>query len=146
VEEESDLIIVHASSPVLPLEVSEVVIVVSGTAETVKWGYETVKHTVQALPEKSIGMLVNMCNSEKEARAVLRRITQAAARFLNLTVSDLGHVLLETEIIKAVKARVPFLVKYPYCQASGRVLGIVRILADQGACAERSAGVEAFTP
>ncbi|MGD8454337.1 MAG: P-loop NTPase [Phycisphaerae bacterium] len=65
-----------------------------------------------------VGAVVNMVRSRGEGREVVGRLGRVAARFLGLTVQDLGCVLNDRRVPQAVVGREPFVVRYPRCPAS----------------------------
>lgn len=66
----------------------------------------------------SIGLIVNLAESRREARDTYERLAGVAARFLHLPVTDYGYVLRDEHVPVAVRQRYPVVLRYPRCSAS----------------------------
>ena len=87
------------------------------------------------------GVIVNMVRSREEARSVWGRLQRTAERFLGLSLEDLGYVPLDRHVVKAVRERVPVVVRYPHCPASSCISDICRRIAPPGVAGARPAGL-----
>jgi len=87
------------------------------------------------------GVIVNMVRSRDEARSAWSRLQRAAERFLGLSLQDLGAVPLDRHVVKAVRERVPVVVRYPHCSASSCISDICRKIAPPGVAGGRPAGL-----
>ena len=65
-----------------------------------------------------IGLVVNLVADRHQARVTQQRIAGVARRFLEMTVSDAGYVLMDAKVRQAVCMREPFVLAFPKCPAS----------------------------
>lgn len=103
--------------------------------------YATLKVMCQGGYEGRVGCVVNMAADAAEAAAVARRLAGAAARFLGLTVTYLGGIRLDRHVPRAVRARVPVVLRYPRCRASACLRAISAQLAPVAGGPPRAAGL-----
>jgi flagellar biosynthesis protein FlhG len=66
-------------------------------------------------------LVVNQVQDEGEARAVASRVSQVSERFLGQPVQMAGWVPLDAGVVRAVRARTPFVLHEPACGASAQV-------------------------
>ncbi len=97
---------------------------------------------------REAGVVVNMTRSDQEAARVAQRFHAVASRFLGLSVTYLGGVVVDRHVPLAVRARVPVSVKYPHCPASrciarisARIVEPARSLAGRCGIWSRVAGL-----
>jgi len=69
-------------------------------------------------PAGSIGVMVNMAESRREAKETYDRLASVAARFLHVPVSDYGYILRDDYVSTAVRQRCPVILRYPRSSAS----------------------------
>lgn len=60
-----------------------------------------------------MSLVVNRVFDDDEGVAVVNKLTATAGRFLNLSITSLGEVYEDRNLIKAVKAQKPLLLAYP---------------------------------
>jgi len=93
---------------------------------------------IKALTRESyagpVCVVVNMADSRNEASAVFQRLASVAGRFLNFSVEDVGYLVHDTSVELAVRARCPFVLKYPRSNASACIAAVAdrvaRLIAD----------------
>jgi flagellar biosynthesis protein FlhG len=66
----------------------------------------------------SVGLVVNMAHTRRDAEVTTQRLRTAAREFLGLSVMDLGCVPFDRHVPLAVQQRCPLAVRYPLCSAS----------------------------
>jgi flagellar biosynthesis protein FlhG len=71
-----------------------------------------------------IQLVVNMVQNPREGKEVAARISNAATRFLGLTVSYLGSIAWDEQVGKAIHMRKPFFEAFPECAASSDIRAI----------------------
>jgi flagellar biosynthesis protein FlhG len=71
-------------------------------------------------------LVVNQARSAEEGRSVYARLSEVTARFLDVSIDYLGHVLLDPTVRKAVSQRKPLVLAYPECAASRAILTLSR--------------------
>jgi len=76
-----------------------------------------------------ITLVVNMATSRSEGSEVAERIQMAANQFLSLSVAYGGAILLDENVGKAVRMRIPFFLANPTCQASRDIAALAAELA-----------------
>jgi len=86
--------------------------------------YALIKALSRAPQVPPMSVLANQVRSPEEGQGVVDRVTGVAARFLGIAVGDAGHVLRDDHVPLAVRQRVPFVVRYPRCPASGCVAAL----------------------
>jgi len=74
-------------------------------------------------------LVVNMATSRSEGSEVAERIQMAANQFLSLSVAYGGAILLDENVGKAVRMRIPFFLANPTCQASRDIAALAAELA-----------------
>lgn len=140
-EEEADIIFINEDSPKFALATNEVVILTSDSAEMSTKVYGMIKQLVSNNKKLSLSLIMNMCHTEAEARAQSKRFIATVKKFQGIDMEELGYVLLIPDVVKALKARVPFIVKYPYCAASQNVEAITAALLSRATAASRWSGL-----
>jgi flagellar biosynthesis protein FlhG len=66
----------------------------------------------------NISLIVNMAQTEDEAKNIYNKINLIVQHFLNKTISSLGYIPTDKTIKESVKEQVPFIIKRPRCAAS----------------------------
>ncbi|MGV6813991.1 MAG: AAA family ATPase [Phycisphaerales bacterium] len=66
----------------------------------------------------TLALIVNQAINEKEAQAVHTRISGVCDRFLGYQLPMIGYVRRDKKVIKAIKARTPYMLAAPKCSAS----------------------------
>lgn len=80
--------------------------------------YAMIKTAVQQQVQGRLCVLMNRVTSRHEARACQQRLSQVTRKFLDATIFDAGYILEDPHVSQAVRARKPFVLEYPKCQAS----------------------------
>lgn len=66
----------------------------------------------------TLALIVNQAINEKEANAVHTRISGVCDRFLGYTLPMIGYIRKDKKVVKAIKARTPYMIESPKCSAS----------------------------
>ena len=66
----------------------------------------------------TLALIVNQAVNEKEAQTVHTRISGVCDRFLGYQLPMIGYVRRDKKVIKAIKARTPYMIDSPKCHAS----------------------------
>lgn len=66
----------------------------------------------------ALALIVNQAINEKEAIAVHSRISGVCDRFLGHTIPMIGYIRKDKKVVKAIKARTPYMIESPKCCAS----------------------------
>lgn len=100
--------------------------------------YAMIKSLCRQRYAGQVGLLVNMVESRQEAAAVYQRLSSVAQKFLHFFVEDLGYVVHDTSVEAAVRARTPFVIRYPRSNASACIASVAdRVLRSSGEDASR---------
>ena len=81
--------------------------------------YELIRTVSRTKGMGRIGMVCNLAEDSAEGEHVCRKIHETSLKYLDgLYIEKLGYVQRDEKVRLAVKAREPFLLKYPDCPAS----------------------------
>lgn len=86
----------------------------------------------------SVGLVVNMAHSRRDADATMTRLQTASREFLGLPLANLGCVPFDRHVPLAVQQRCPLAVRYPLSSASIAIDEISRGFARKDAGGVRS--------
>jgi flagellar biosynthesis protein FlhG len=112
------------------VDLADLVIVVTTPEPTaITDAYAMIKTAVQQQVEGRICALFNRVTSRHEARACQQRIAQVTKKFLNTSIYDAGYILEDPHVSQAVRARKPFVLEFPKCQASYCMMSLAAKLA-----------------
>ncbi len=67
----------------------------------------------EARPRPKLSIIVNQATNEKEAHQVYQRMAGVCERFLGYKIPMLGYVRSDKRVVKAVKARSPYMIQTP---------------------------------
>lgn len=76
-------------------------------------------------------LILNQCQDAAEARRTGARIGAVCDRFLGLNVPMLGWIAQDVRVAEAVRAREPFILRSPSCDASRNLWVLARAIAQQ---------------
>lgn len=96
--------------------VDEVIIIVSPDPTSITDAYALIKNA--NFEQKQVFVVVNMSENITEGRNVYDKLQRACNNFLGLTIGNLGIVVHDFNVVKAVRAQTPFVQEYPHCAAS----------------------------
>lgn len=102
--------------------------------------YSTVKMLVHENPACDFDVLVNQAHSRREARLTYERLAGVAGRFLGVPLTSAGYVLFDDAVVLAVRARSPFVLASPSCNASACVQALAQRYAHCTRAARRRGG------
>tara|TARA_R110000868_G_scaffold411617_1_gene706205 strand:- start:287894 stop:288898 length:1005 start_codon:yes stop_codon:yes gene_type:complete len=66
-----------------------------------------------ARPRPKLAMIINQATNEKEANQVYSRMAGVCDRFLGYQIPMLGYIRSDKRVVKAVKARSPYMIETP---------------------------------
>jgi len=81
-------------------------------------------------PGTRVRLIVNMAHSTREGEAVYERMNNVSRTFLGRAVEFAGVIPLDASLGRAVRERVPFVLRTPGSPASRAVLKLAREIAD----------------
>ncbi len=100
-------------------------IVVTPEPTSVADAYALIKVLIMSADEKGqdhsrrprLALIVNQAGNEKEANQVYGRMAGVCDRFLGYQIPMLGYIRSDKRVVKAVKARSPYMIETPKCPA-----------------------------
>jgi len=115
---------------------SEVFVVTTPAPTAMADAYAMIKVIAAGGDETKLGLVVNMCRSVEEGRAVSNRLALVASQFLGIRVKPMGWVPRDDRVPMAVRRREPFVVSSRNCPAARGVREIAENLS-MAACRTR---------
>ena len=92
---------------------SETIVVVTPEPTSLTDAYALIKILYQRHAKKRFSLLVNMVKTPSEAKEVFLRMAQATNHFLNLAIEQLGYIICDDNIPRAVKKQKLLAELYP---------------------------------
>jgi flagellar biosynthesis protein FlhG len=92
---------------------SETIVVVTPEPTSLTDAYALIKVLYQRHAKKRFSLLVNMVKTPGEAKEVFLRMAQATNHFLNLAIEQLGYIICDDNIPRAVKKQKLLAELYP---------------------------------
>lgn len=109
----------------------ERIVVITPEPTSLTDSYALIKILLAQQGIKNFQIVVNMAESDKEARRAFDRLAQACQRFLNLPLHFLGAVRRDPMVTESVRHQVPLLKFAPDCQAARDIRAIAARLVDR---------------
>jgi|GEM_PF-2595846 len=120
-EEAGDILLMNETTPNFSFALKEILLVFSPAKAMVANAYAQLKQSATMFKGVNIGFILNMADTEKDAHATADKFMATVRKFLHIDIEYAGYIPNSSEVIKAVKARVPYVIRYPYCPASAAV-------------------------
>ncbi len=108
----------------------ERIVVITPEPTSLTDSYALIKVLATQHQVRTFQIIVNMAESDKEAKIAFERLSQACDRFLGLPVKFLGVVHKDGMVPESVRQQVPLLKFAPDSQAAGDIRSIARKLVD----------------
>lgn len=122
--------------------VQEVIVITTPEPPAIMDAYATIKVVARENPHAQQRLVVNMAQSEAEARAVAQRLQSISQQFLGRDMNWLGYLPHDMTVARAVRAQQPFITLQPNAPASRAILQIADQLGfDKAPPASQNAGV-----
>lgn len=99
----------------------EVILVTTPEPTAITDAYAVVKMISRKDRHKTVKVIVNKAETNREANDVLNKLTLVSERFLAFKLQKLGYILYDDYVTKAVKLQKPFYISYPRCHASQQI-------------------------
>jgi flagellar biosynthesis protein FlhG len=112
------------------LAASEVLVVTTPEPTAITDAYGLIKAIAQHHSQTQVKLIINMVDTEIEARAVAQKLIMIVNRFLEIDVSYLTYMERDPNISRAVLQQQPFYVAFPYGPSTRRVNVIASLLID----------------
>lgn len=108
------------------LAAKEIIVITTPEPTAIIDAYAMIK-VISQHRKTDIGIIVNMVQTDHQAREVADRIIIAARRHINAKAHFMGHILTDTAVSDAIFAQQPLVFKYPTSDAAQ----CINILADK---------------
>lgn len=121
----------------------ELIVLMNPDPTSLTDAYALIKN-IESASEKSIKLVINRAESSEEARDAFDKVAQTVHRFLGIEVHNLGYILEDHNLKKAVKKQTPVLVAYPRSLASKAIENIAMALDSGNIISEKESGFGSF--
>lgn len=109
----------------------ERIVVITPEPTSLTDSYALIKVLCTQHQVRNFQIIVNMAESDKEAKGAFNRLAQACERFLTLPISLLGVVHRDPMVTEAVRHQVPFMKFAPTCQAAQDIREIAKKIMER---------------
>ncbi|HZK18977.1 MAG TPA: MinD/ParA family protein [Clostridia bacterium] len=109
----------------------EVVVVVTPEPASLTDAYALIKVLAKFKTHTEVNLVVNRATGEREAMFTANKMKTVAAKFLNISVKNIGYVIEDKVIRQASKAQVPFVLMKPGATASCNVANITGAIVNK---------------
>ena len=109
----------------------ERIVVITPEPTSLTDSYALIKVLCTQYQVRNFQIIVNMAESDKEAKSAFNRLAQACERFLTLPISLLGVVHRDHMVTEAVRHQVPFMKFAPTCQAAQDIREIAKKIMER---------------
>jgi flagellar biosynthesis protein FlhG len=131
-----DLIIIDTSAGISPnvlsfiLAANEVLLITTPEPTAITDAYGIIKAASSKKSDINIKLVINRINNIMEGKRVADRIVNIAGQFLNVKVENVGYLLDDPLVAKAVREQQPFFLAYPKSKATNCIYHIRNKLAN----------------
>jgi flagellar biosynthesis protein FlhG len=112
------------------LAANEVLVVTTPEPTAITDAYGLIKAIDQHNPLARVQLLINMVDSEQEARAVAQKLIMIVDRFLDIDVRYLTYMEKDPQISRAVLQQMPFYHAFPYGPSTRRINVLASLLVE----------------
>lgn len=109
----------------------ERIVVITPEPTSLTDSYALIKVLCTQHQVRNFQIIVNMAESDKEAKSAFNRLAQACERFLTLPISLLGVVHRDPMVTESVRHQVPFMKFAPTCQAAQDIREIAKKIMER---------------
>jgi flagellar biosynthesis protein FlhG len=126
-QDNADVIIIDSAAGIAKSVVGfcmasdHVLVVTTPDATAMTDAYGMIKVLAANAYEGHMSMVVNMADTQAQAKKTYLQIAKVAKQFLGLTIYYAGSVLFDPNLVSAVRARTPVITAYPRSQASASI-------------------------
>ena len=103
------------------LAADRIVVVTTPEPTSLADAYASIKALARERCTAPISLFVNRVDNRADAQSASDRVRGVAKRFLNYSVADGGYMLQDTAVELAVRARCPFVIRFPNSNAAACV-------------------------
>jgi len=102
----------------------KIVVITTPDPTAITDAYAMIKILYFRAKNPNISLVINMVQTEEEAKNIYNKINLIVQHFLNKTVNYYGCILLDNNIKEAVREQVPLIIKRPRSTASANIHNI----------------------
>jgi flagellar biosynthesis protein FlhG len=135
-EDRADFILVDTGAGIsrgvlnFVLAAHEVLVVTTPEPTAITDAYGLIKAIDQHNPLAHVRLIINMAESEQEARAVAQKLIMIVDRFLDVEVSFLTYIEKDPQVSRSVLQQQPFYHAFPYGPTTRRINMLASLLID----------------
>lgn len=135
-EHQADFILVDTGAGIsravlnFVLAASEILVVTTPEPTAITDAYGLIKSIDQHNRGAQVQLIINMVESESEARSVAQKLIMIVNRFLEVPVSYLTYVEKDPEVSRSVLMQKPFFLAFPYGPTTRRINVLAGLLID----------------
>ncbi len=125
-----DLIIIDTSAGISPnvlsfiLAANEVLLITTPEPTAITDAYGVIKAAASKKNDLNIKLIINRINNIMEGKKVADRIVGIAGQFLNVKIENVGYLLDDPTVARAVREQEPFFLAYPRSKATNCIYHI----------------------
>lgn len=125
-----DLIIIDTSAGISAhilsfiLAANEVILITTPEPTAITDAYGIIKATASKKNDINMKLVINRINNIMEGKKVADKIVSSAGQFLNVNVENVGYLLDDPVVAKAVREQQPFFLAYPHSKATNCIYHI----------------------
>jgi len=150
IENQSDITLIDTGAGISKnvlsfiLAAKEALIITTPEPTAITDAYGLIKVINQRNIDIDIELLINMASNEREAKEISERIVLVSKQFLNKHVEDFGFILKDNAINQAVRKQQPFIISFPYSNASKCINNIANRFDDMAPKNSKGDGFRGF--
>lgn len=122
----------------------EVVVVTTPEPTAIRDAFAMIKVLGSRCRVRTVKLLPNQVTGAAEAAMVHEKLQDLAARFFEMQVELIGHVVTDGAATKAIRAGQPLLLHYPRSPASRCLASVARRLSKKSESVEATGGIQFF--
>jgi flagellar biosynthesis protein FlhG len=149
-DEYSDLILIDTAAGVSEnvtnflLAADEIIVVTTPEPHSIIDAYSIIKVVSKLEKNIKINLVVNKVDDKKEAKKVAQKMKCVVKDYIGLDVEFMGYILLDSNVLKAIKKKEILLLSHPNSKASKGIKDIAFNNFLQKEVEENSGGIKGF--
>lgn len=109
---------------------TEMIVITTPEPTSILDSYALVKTIVSVGGQRNLRLIMNKCESHREAQMAVEGFTQVIRRHLQLEITPLGYVLYDHDVVKSIKSQTPVMISDPNGATSKNIMDITRKFMD----------------
>ena len=102
----------------------KIIVVTTPEPTAITDAYAMIKVLFFRAKNPNISLIINMAQTEDEAKTIYNKINLIVQHFLNKSVNNLGFILLDKNVKESVREQAPLIIKRPRSTASANIHNI----------------------